>query len=291
MKHKFRKKQIVRCLNRLTIEPEGNGNQGGAGGTGDAGNTGNTSGQQQQQQNGNQGNQQQQSGQQNNDQSILNPWVPSATLNAQAPPPAQPGQPPAQPAVPAAPVVDPAKQMAEFITGLNMTEGIDLANLQTDLADGKTDSLNAAFETVAANVFQQSMLQTNKLVQNSIDKAVATAVEKSTGAVHSDLAVRSLGDKFSFTKDPAIAPIAKAALASFLQQPGMDMDKAVVKTGEFFKQMLGHIGKTNADFLPPPSGPGGQPFGGEGPANLGKNDIVPDWLEVLAPGIGNQQSS
>ncbi len=285
MKRKMRKKHIVRCLHRLTIGEGEAGATGTPGAGGEGQPAGGTSGQAGAPAAAGTSGQQ---SSENNSPRTANPWQISDTIKQSQ----QPGQPapnatqaPAATPTPAEQQQTAEKDMAQFITGLKLTNGVDLTKLQEEIADGRTDSLDAAFSMVASNVFQQSMVQANRLVQNNMQAMVKEAVAEATSTVHSNMAERELGDKFSFTKDPAIAPIAKAALASFMKMPGMDEVTAVAKTGEFFKQMLQHVGTTQRDFMPPPSGPGGQPFGGVGD-QYGNNQSPPDWMDILAGGTG-----
>jgi hypothetical protein len=254
---------------------QGEGGDGGTGGSG-AGAAANGAGSGE----GVAGNQDASGGQQggeNNKSTILNPWQLSPKLNDD-----KSGAGPSPPDNKPAPTAQSAsEQMAQFIKGLNLSDGIDLNNVQTELQEGKTDALNAAFETVASNVFQQAMIQTNRLVESRLDSAVDSAVNKATGKVNANFALREINEAMPFTKDPAIEPIAKAVMSGFMKQDGADAQSVVKSTQQFFEQMA-KVAATEFKMVPPNSDLGENPFGGGVSPSQRNTGKVPDWLDVLA---------
>jgi len=178
---------------------------------------------------------------------------------------------------------DPAEALQKHIEGLDLTAGIDLSKIQEDLQTGSTESLNSAFESIAANSYKASMMQMNKIMDQKIAAAKEQAVQESKASLDADSATREMHVKLPFTTDPNIAPVAKAALNQFLKN-GKDLPTAIQLTANFFKSTAEKISGVST----PPSNLDGsfnQNSNNEQNSNNNNNSNPSDhdeWLDLLS---------
>lgn len=127
----------------------------------------------------------------------------------------------------------PDEAFDEHIKSLNLGSGIDANKIASDMAEGNTDSLNAAFTSVAASSYKAALISTNKLIDAKISNAIDEAVNRSEGKFKTNAAVRDLNDALPFTKAPEIAPIAKVVFGQFMKK-GQNVDEAIESVRKFF---------------------------------------------------------
>ncbi len=171
----------------------------------------------------------------------------------------------------------PAERLDSHIAGLNLTDGIDLGQVQADIQNGDTESLHAALQQVASNTYKQAINTSNQLMQNNINQVIETAVSKAVGATQSDAAVKQMETALPFTADPSVAPVAKGILGRFIKN-GDDISTAIENTGKYFSKLNQLSTKDLGRQTPPSSSPAGD-FNGSISLEAEGDDI--DWLEAL----------
>jgi len=206
----------------------------------------------------------------NNVEPYVNLWNTNNNQQQNQQTAAQQNQPVVQPQ--AAPQADPQEQLNQHIEGLNLTSGIDLSTLQSDIQEGNTESVMNALKAVAANSYKASMSDMQQMVQSQITAAVDTAVQKSQGNFESSTLVRDMHQKLEFTQAPEIEPMAKAVLAQFVKQ-GKSPTEAVTEVGKFFEHVGNKVaGTQNA----PVNVPGANPY------NQSNTDNDQDWDKLFS---------
>ena len=175
--------------------------------------------------------------------------------------------------------VDSNKVFNEYIEKLELTKTVDLAEISEELNQGKTEGLGNALKTVAAQTYRQAMVDMSKIIDQKVKAGVAAAVQQSNNAVQGNMAVTQMNTALSFTKNPAIAPVAGAVLSQLIKK-GKSVDDAVDGVRAFF-QNTSKISAKELGLQNPPRGrPGNQPFNGTG--ELGDDDENEiDWLETM----------
>lgn len=163
-----------------------------------------------------------------------------------------------------------ANQFNDYIKNLNFSNGIDMDAIQNDLAQGNVKSLAAAMQTAGQNAYRQAILDAQKLIKQNVDQAVNSAVNKSRGMMHADTAVREMNEKYPYTKDKAIAPVAEEVLKRFLKK-GQDYDTALINVDKYFKRTSELLGGNKGR-------PRNQGFGNN--SNTG-NDFMDDHADGL----------
>lgn len=172
---------------------------------------------------------------------------------------------------------DPNKTFDTYIASLNLSEGIDVAAISGELNNGQTEGLNNAFSTVARNVYRQAMIDVNKIIDKKVESGVSKAIQQSTNAVQGNMAVDRMQASLSFTKDPAINPIATAVLSQLIKK-GKSVDDAILGVRNFFTKTANISAKELGINQPPRGRPGNQQFNN----NVDNDDDGEmDWLETL----------
>ncbi len=166
----------------------------------------------------------------------------------------------------------------EHIKSLDLVSGLDLSEISTELNQGNTEALNKAFTHMASNIYRQSMINASKIIDKKVQEGVDKAVKSSANAVQGNMAVDKMQAALSFTKQPAISPVATAVLAQLIKK-GKSVDDAINGVRTFFKQTAHISAKELGLNQPPRSRPGQQPF---------NNNIIDtdeeaetDWMETL----------
>ena len=218
-------------------------------------------------------------------QGTVNPWeIPDTNENV--PGGAAPGSPSA-PAAPAAPAptgpnleaINKAIDDMDLAADFNLNEvaqemGVDAASL-SKLHDG--------LKGMARKIFLQSMTAARRMQEQSVGRIKKEVSMDAQGTLRFDSAQASLESKLPMLKDPAMAPVARASLKSFLDK-GMSMEAAVDSTVKYFQQVHGNLSK-HFRGQDPNARPGGMP-GGFGEPHLqtepgGMPAGEPDWLELF----------
>ena len=253
-------------------------------GTGDGGQQG------QQSQEGQQGQQQgQQNNQQNNTNLLANMWDNTSNQQQQQQNANDINQ-PGQAANNQQQTTDPNAALNAHIETLGLNQGIDLASIQADLQDGKTESLQTVLSTVAANTYKAAMVDANRLVDTKINQALEEANATANGNFQSHLALSSLHEALPFTADPVISPVAENVFTQFISK-GLSITDAIKQTGEFFKHTSQETCKALGNGAP--SGTPGQ--AGFNASQSGFNNQQTtvqnqDWFDTLSGGAAPDNS-
>ncbi len=168
-----------------------------------------------------------------------------------------------------------------YIEGLQLTDGLDLPTISEELNQGKTEGLGKAFSAVASKVYRHAMIDMSRVIDQKVKAGVEQAVQQSSNAAQGNQAVRQMNTTLEFTKNPAIAPVANAALAQLIKK-GKSVEDAVEGVRSFFQNTSKLSAKDLGLQTAPRSRPGNQPFNGVG--DIGDDDEDTDWLETLGVG-------
>lgn len=172
----------------------------------------------------------------------------------------------------------PAEAWQVHIDSLDLGSDVDAATIQADLAEGKNDSLNAALKSTGQKAYRQAILTMQPVMDQKIAAAVTEAVSKAVGSTKSSAALQALNDALPFTKDAAVAPIAKGVMAQFIKN-GQPVDQAIESTRQYFIRSNKLSAKDLGLQHPPSPAPGGQPF--PGMSNLLDDDDEINWEDQL----------
>ena len=93
---------------------------------------------------------------------------------------------------------------------------------------------NSAIRQQMRRVYQNMFVDMQKFVQTRIDKAIEDAVSKATTNVGADQAVNRMFDELRYTRDPAIAPVAKHVLARAMRKT-KDVPQAIKMVDKYFE--------------------------------------------------------
>jgi len=168
------------------------------------------------------------------------------------------------------------EQMQEHVASLDLTNGIDMEKVGEDMRNGDTKSFNEALSTAAGNAYTASMRQMSELVDAKISKITEQAVDQANTTMNSTLAVSQMQQQLSFTKDPDIEPIAKAALAQAMKQTD-DVGAAIASVEKFFAKAATSI---TGVAQPPKNSSGNPQFPSDSNNNSGHTNHDA-WLDVL----------
>lgn len=170
---------------------------------------------------------------------------------------------------------------------LNLTAGVDAGQLLEAINRGEAKSLQAALEKIGANAYRHAMLNSDRLMQQRLEKAKSEFQKDSTGAMRAQRAIELMQERIPSTKNPAVLPIAKATLAQMMQKHKGDMDKAVEETSRYFQALSKSMDR---DFSAPPHSRNGgnRGYNGNDRGNGGNNGDgdAEDWMQILG---GQQQ--
>lgn len=167
-----------------------------------------------------------------------------------------------------------------YVDGLNLTDGIDTAELGEQLREGNIDGLQNLIKKTASSTYKKTILDANKLVDAKVDAAVDKAVQKATSQVRGNNLVEKMHEQLPFTKKQAISPIATAMLQQ-LTSKGKSPADAI----NGVKQLFAELHKTSARDLgianPPRNRPGNPQFNNSSAPQIDDDDDSPDWEELL----------
>lgn len=166
---------------------------------------------------------------------------------------------------------DPNEAIAKAIAKLDLTKGIDFTALAAAAREGDTEAIENSFKTLAANVFQQAIVQSNSLVDRRAEEASKKATADATKQVQSDQALARLQTSMPFLKSAAAEPLAKAALAGFMRQ-GQGVDDAVASAERYFAEFGGQLGEHFSGTEPPEDIVGLKAFNANASNGSGDND-------------------
>lgn len=171
--------------------------------------------------------------------------------------------------------VDPMEGFKNYVKGLDFSAQLSPEDIQNFVQKGDHKGLTAALNKANQGVYERTMLDASKMLNTSIDKAVATAVEKATGAFKTDKSLDFLNTSIPIAKNPNVAPVAQAAYGSFIKN-GKTQEEAVGLVRDF----LGAMGKLRNEDLGLPKTPSNSPGSGRSLASGQQqdNDELVDWM-------------
>ena len=211
---------------------------------------------------------------------VVNPWViPDTKDNA----------PSSAPAAPAAPQEQPGNNLDAVnaaIDAMELAADFDVNAIAQEMgvAPETLGKLHEGIKGVVRKTFLQTMTATRRMQSQMMEQMKKDVSQDARGTLRFDSAQALLESKLPMLKDPAMAPVARASLKSFLDQ-GMSMDAAVDKTVAYFKQIHGNLGK-HFQGANPNARPGGMP-GGFGQPQMETEPgstapaEEPDWLSIF----------
>lgn len=179
----------------------------------------------------------------------------------------------------AEPANNAADAFKNHIDGLDLTAGIDMNKISEGIKEGNFEDLTSAFKTVAGNAYQNAIMDSTKIMDAKIEKAVSNAVSQAKGNYQADQATQQLHTALPFTKDAAIAPVATAVMTQLIGK-GKSSEEAIMGVKAFFAQ----TSKLSAKDLDLQIAPAGTPNGGRRgnnvfPAVDTEDDT--DWVGAL----------
>jgi len=122
----------------------------------------------------------------------------------------------------------------KHVASLNLSNGVDLSELQEQAAEGNFESLEKAFDTVAANTYKAALQQMNTIMDNKIATSIEKAVAESSSVMNENMALNEMRSALPFVADKDIAPVAEAALKQLMSK-GDSVEKAIEKVQQFFQ--------------------------------------------------------
>lgn len=221
-------------------------------------------------------------GTQNNTQNNVSPlagmWQ-DDTTNSQPKPGTQQQQ---APATQGQPPADPGTFLNNHIATLNLTNGIDMAQIAEQMRDGDHSGMQAALGTIAANSYRAAMLDANKLINAKVESAITEAQKRSGADFASTMALQQLHEALPFTSDDLVKPMAENVFLRFIKK-GQSVQDAIKNTGEYFKHTM-QAAQKDLQMSAPNGRPGQRGF--NQPSNTqqhqGTNTAEEDdWLNIL----------
>lgn len=172
----------------------------------------------------------------------------------------------------------PEEQMNDHISGLNLAGGIDISKIAEDIRNGGDENtLLTAFEQIGANSYKAAVTSMNDLMDKKLAKVTEEATTQASSTMNSNLAVSQMQGSLAYTKDPDIAPVAKAALTQFIKN-GDDVDTAIKNVEKFLMKTANTIGGTGK----PPSDSSGNPSFPHNDNNNDSDDLGhKEFLDLL----------
>lgn len=171
--------------------------------------------------------------------------------------------------------VDPMEGFKKYVGALEFPVALSPDAIQNFITKGDHKGLSDAIQASHRTVYEKVMLDSSKMLNTSIDKAVDVAVAKATGAFKTDKSLDFLNISIPIAKNQNVAPVAQAAYGSFLKA-GKTQEEAVGLVRDF----LGAMGKIKNEDLGLPKTPSNSPGSGRSFASGQQqdNDEMVDWL-------------
>jgi len=176
---------------------------------------------------------------------------------------------------------DPAQAMQDHLASLNLMQDIDMAKIESEIVQGSTESLQNAFKSVGENVYKAALTQVNQLVDSKLEKVKQESIREANASVDAKSAIREMNQKIPFTEDPNIAPVAQAALNSFLAKD-LSLPEAIKATAKYFDNVSAQV-NTAKDFSGNQPGESGFNSSQQN-NNKSKQSSHDDWISILTQG-------
>jgi len=179
---------------------------------------------------------------------------------------------------------DPSRdRFREHLDTLDFMKNVDMDKLRQDFENGSAENLPTAMKTVAENAYTQALIDSSKVMDQKVEKAVEQAVQKSRNEIGSHQMKEFMEEQLSFTKDPAIGPIARGVMQQALQKNGGDKWKALETVKNFFER-ASKVTSKDLGFEQVPRGrPRNNSGNNPGPSRGQRtDDDEMDWLKILS---------
>lgn len=122
-----------------------------------------------------------------------------------------------------------------YVESLNFSDGIEMDTIVQDLQQGDHKSFQGALSKAGQNAYKKAMVDSHKMIKESVSKAVNDAVGKARGHTQADMAIREMNSKLPYTKDKALAPVAEGVLKRFMEK-GQDFETALGSVDKYFRR-------------------------------------------------------
>lgn len=124
--------------------------------------------------------------------------------------------------------------IANHIQSLNLVPKIS-NDIAEQVMQGDASGLQDIIDTAIGNLYKQVLRDTSLIADKKIQDGVTKAVSQSSTMVNANAAVNLMHERLAFTKDPAIAPVAKVTLGRAIKA-GQDVDQAIDTVKRFFNR-------------------------------------------------------
>jgi hypothetical protein len=164
------------------------------------------------------------------------------------------------------------------VAKIDFASGIDMAAGMAAIRDGDTEAFGKMLQQVGANSYKNSLMDANKVVQQSVEKMSNSVKSDVSNDNASAAMVNDMNAAMPFTKSPAYAPIAKLTLTQFINK-GMSKEKAIAEVGKYFHNLSGAVSGNSSNA--PNGRPSGRMGGNANQSDGNKDSGTTDWMEML----------
>lgn len=161
----------------------------------------------------------------------------------------------------------------DFVAKKNWKFELGAEDIQKFVQNGDITGLQNAILKSQREMYRETMLDSSKMVNAAIDRAVNAAVERATGNFQTDKAKTTLQTVVPLAKNPNVAPIAEAIMSTFIKK-GQDHDTAARNVSKVFDAIRNVKGKDIGVEDPPR---GRNDTRGSRAADDGDEELI-DWL-------------
>lgn len=130
----------------------------------------------------------------------------------------------------------------KWLRDAGLYEGVDMDAYFKAVSDGDAETATKMMERMMQNSALTALAGAEKIFNSRLQKLEENTRDTTTKSVRSDLAVQEMHKQLPFTKEEAVAPIAKQVLEGFMGQ-GDDAATAIEKTQQYFDQTLRSAGE------------------------------------------------
>lgn len=186
------------------------------------------------------------------------------------PPAAQPAT---VPAVAPNAVRTPQEMLADYTKNLVFQMPEMSSEMQTQFQAGDFTGLNDHIQQFGRTVYAKMFNDFNQLVNSKVKTAMAESVDQAGVNAVDSTNIATMHATHPWTAKAENAPLAKALLTKFMENPAMDLTQSIEAVNNYILQAARAAGGINT----PPSG---MPQGGfQGQGNFQPDET--DWLEAL----------
>ena len=181
-------------------------------------------------------------------------------------------------------------KIKDFFETSGLYKNLDFSKFLTAVNDSNVEDATVFLQTIMQNAVTSALIGAEKLTNAKVAKAIEAATDKATAVTRNDLAIEKMHQRFSFTNDVKVSPVAESVLNGFIAQ-GQSVDTALDSVEKYFQSTLEAAGK-QFGFTKKPQGdtrPGKGGFA-DSNANLSQNDNgdderqTDDFVDILTSG-------